>query len=67
MQRGVNTEWKFVHFMLDLLPQNSFKVAEEKHEEYLISILGIKTEFNANKLPNPEYRSRNSYIQVTMC
>lgn len=53
----MNSEWNFVNFKLDLLSQNSFKVVEEKHEEYFINILEIKTGFNANKLPTPEYRS----------
>ena len=30
MQRGVNSEWKFVNFKLDLPSQNSFEAAEEK-------------------------------------
>jgi hypothetical protein len=54
MQRGMNSEWKFVNFSLDPIYQNSFEVAKEKHEEYLINTLGIKTKFNANKLPTPE-------------
>lgn len=51
IQRGMNSEWTFVNFKLDLLYKNSFKVAEKKHEEYFNNMLGIKTEFNANKLP----------------
>jgi len=63
----MNNERKFVNIKLDSLYQNSFEVAEEKYEEYFVNIVGIKSEFNSNKLPTPEYRSINSYIQVTMC
>jgi len=60
----MNSERKFLNFKLDLLSQKSFKVVEEKYEENFISILGIKTGFNANKLQAPENKSINSYFQV---